>query len=66
MPDQYGHSRFKQLITSGDGVSYQKSLSALMRSLLKVGFPSVHVLGCCYLPTFHDMCICEYLACLVS
>ncbi|KAJ8443493.1 hypothetical protein Cgig2_016976 [Carnegiea gigantea] len=34
-PDQYGHSRFKQSIIAGDGVSYQKSLTALMRSLLK-------------------------------
>lgn len=34
-PDQYGHSRFKQSITAGDSVSYQKSLTALMRSLLK-------------------------------
>lgn len=34
-PEQYGHSRFRQSITSGDGASYQKSLIALMRSLLK-------------------------------
>ncbi|XP_074316784.1 histone acetyltransferase GCN5 isoform X2 [Silene latifolia] len=34
-PDQYGHSRFKQAISSGDGASYQKSLTAFMRSLIK-------------------------------
>lgn len=34
-PEQYGHSRFRQSITSGDGALYQKSLIALMRSLLK-------------------------------
>ncbi|KAH9621051.1 hypothetical protein KSS87_022346 [Heliosperma pusillum] len=34
-PDQYGHSRFKQAISSGDGASYQKSLTAFMRSLVK-------------------------------
>ncbi|KAL9243032.1 hypothetical protein vseg_016972 [Gypsophila vaccaria] len=34
-PDQYGYSRFKQAITSADGSSYQKSLTAFMRSLLK-------------------------------
>lgn len=35
-PDQYGYSRFKLPIAPGDSTSYQKSLSAFMRSLLKV------------------------------
>ncbi|XP_010679149.2 histone acetyltransferase GCN5 isoform X1 [Beta vulgaris subsp. vulgaris] len=34
-PDQYGYSRFKLPIAPGDSTSYQKSLSAFMRSLLK-------------------------------
>ncbi|XP_021764323.1 histone acetyltransferase GCN5-like isoform X1 [Chenopodium quinoa] len=34
-PEQYGHSRFKPSIASGDNASYQKSLTAFMRSLLK-------------------------------
>ncbi|XP_057517580.1 histone acetyltransferase GCN5 [Amaranthus tricolor] len=33
--DQYGHSKYKQLIAQGDSASYQKALTAFMRSLLK-------------------------------
>ncbi|KAL6978581.1 DeSI-like protein hag1 [Sarracenia purpurea var. burkii] len=34
-PDQWGHSRFKTVNSSGDGTSNQKSLTAFMRLLLK-------------------------------
>lgn len=38
-PDQYGHSKFKPSVAPGDNASYLKSLTAFMRSLLKVSAP---------------------------
>ncbi|XAR58592.1 Histone acetyltransferase [Bertholletia excelsa] len=35
-PDQWGHSRFKNMITSGDSAPNQKCLTAVMRTLLKL------------------------------
>ncbi|CAI9107726.1 OLC1v1007160C1 [Oldenlandia corymbosa var. corymbosa] len=35
-PDQYGHSQYKMLNSSTDGVSNQKMMTAFMRSLVKI------------------------------
>ena len=37
-PDQWGHSRFRNLIFSADNTPNQKLLTGFMRSLLKASF----------------------------
>ena len=42
-PDQWGHTRYKLFSGSGDSVTKQKQLNALIRVLLKVGISLLHL-----------------------